>query len=144
MDAFAHVTQSSSRRLIEQIGHDGSERGFNTQELIEVLIEEWSIIEIQRQPIAVNPITGEKTEITFGHLGSEPRFVKWLKEYNGVLLGLNSKHTEHAVSWLNQKVYDPNTGLSFELLKKNSAGSWGSIKRIDYFTPTKFLIVRKT
>jgi hypothetical protein len=143
LDSFAHALDFPIDQMIRDIGHDGSERGFHTQEIIEFFSCLYAITEIQRAPVAVHPVTWEQTPITFGGMGAEYRFASHLVMDEGVLLGFNGKGSTHAVSWKNQQAHDPSTGQSFGLLKRDSEGCLEGIEPSPLFTPVKFLKIQK-
>jgi len=142
LDSFAHALGCPVEDIIDRLG-DGRERGHHTQEFIDYLNGYYAVTEIQRAPVAVHPITGEHTHITFGPNGPEYRFAEHLLLDDGVLLGRNGKGSTHAVSWKNQQAHDPATGQSFGLLKRNSEGYLEGIESSPLFTPIKFLKIQK-
>lgn len=141
LDAFCHATQTNPASAIEWLGHDGSERGFNTQELIEYFSEEYAFTEIHLYPASLNPITDKQTLITFEryYRNLDIRFACHLMDADGVLIGKNQNGIPHAISWLNRKAHDPSTGRSYELLDRNSWGSLVGLVPTPNFAITKFL-----
>lgn len=145
LDSFSHCIGLEPQELINEIGHDGTNTGFHTQELIIPLINRgYSVTEIHRKPIAVHPYTGEQRLITFG-TNQELSFATFLDGHNGVLLGYNQKRQPHVVSWKQNKLHDPAgyTALSCELLSRDSENYLVGICDLPSFTPTKFLRISK-
>jgi len=123
LDSFAFASGIPAYELATWIGHDGTDCGFHTQELIEVLLDRGlAITEIQRYPVAIHPETLEQRTITFGGSGCERRFVRQLYGRKGVLMGVNYQLNPHAVAWKNNQIHDSATGESSILLRGNSPG----------------------
>jgi hypothetical protein len=139
LDSAAHVSGMSPGWLIGQIGHNGEESGFGTQEIIWALRDICYCEMIERRPYKQNPEDGSVVECTFGLVSSESRFVDALERGDGVLLGVNHKLKPHAVSWKHLKAYDPATQTTFELLQEDSAGCFRVVENPGLFTPNRFL-----
>jgi len=146
LDAFAHVLNVHPRQIIEYLNHDGAERGFHTQELIDFASDRKgsTVTEIHRFPVSVNPITGLNCWISFPQGNAETRFCKWLASGKGVLLGQTKYGVPHAVSWKHQQIHDPSTGRSYDLLKPNYEGFLERTEGSPSFHPTKFLKIQTT
>lgn len=141
LDSFAFVSGIPQFVLIADIGHDGTNKGFHTQELIEVMLAHGrAVTEIQRYPRATHPVTLKQRTITFKE-GGEPdsRFVRHLVGNEGVLLGVNAKRSPHAVAWYSNRIYDPATGESSIYLRKNSQGGLSLIGSGHPFSSKIFL-----
>lgn len=115
LDSFCHVLGIAHWRAIVWLGHDGSEYGFHSQELIDVaFIEGYSVTEIQRRPVGIHPQTGNLLQIKSDGVGDR-RFAGYLANGNGVVMG-SRLGVPHAVSWIDRAATDPATGLNFRLL----------------------------
>lgn len=115
LDSMCQVLNISHCRAIVWLGHDGSERGFHSQEMVELaLIEGFPVTEIQRNPIGVNPVTGEQIRITFPR-GNDVRFASHLAHGNGVVMG-SKLGKPHAVAWVDRVAIDPANGINFRIL----------------------------
>lgn len=115
------------------VGHDGSERGFHSQELIDLaLAVGYTVTEIQRHPLGTHPETRQPVEINWP-LGVNHRFVKYLQKYKGVLMGTKLGRY-HALYWDGETAHDPANGLCYNLLRDGELLT-------DYFYPYTFLIV---
>lgn len=112
--AFSMATDIDFNTFIEHIGHDGSEiiypdlgepfwrRSFHEQEVINVaLLHGLSVTRIDRKP---------QSYVDETHSFNLPNvYLKdYLEKYTGVLVGIGSKNTPHAVAWDGYNVIDPN------------------------------------
>lgn len=132
-DSFCHVCDIVPLQAIAFLGHDGSEYGFHSQELIDLSDHYgYSITEIQRYPLATHPETYATIKIELG----EDRFVRHLVSCNGVLMGRKAGRT-HAVAWVGQHFLDPANGLFFLLIQD------GKILEDLIFTPLILLKVKR-
>jgi len=132
-DAFCTVCSIDTVEAIAFIGHDGSEYGFHSQELIDLCdFHGWSITEIQRHPLATHPETYATIKIELG----DERFVHHLESSDGVLMGRKAGRT-HAVAWLGDHFLDSANGLVFPLLRD------GKIIEDSIFHPLVLLKVRR-
>lgn len=147
LDSFAYAIGVDPLELILEIGHNGEDLGYHTQELIECMLSRGlSVTDIHRNPITLNPETGIGKPIIFG-IESELRFAMHLDGQIGVILGFNQNNQRHAISWKQNKIHDPNIGYtvpSYELLKTNCEGCLVGISPRSSFTPTNFLRISKT
>ncbi len=116
--SFAMVVGLPVEKIIDKIGHDGSEiiipeekepdrrRSFHIQELIDICyLLNYAVIPIQAIPSIgsfhdpYNIISTEK---------SEERILSYLENNIGVITGLSRSGRNHAVAWDGRKIYDPN------------------------------------
>ena len=142
LDSFAFASRISAAHLIECIGHDGTNVGFHTQELIDPMLANGiGFIEIQRYPVAIHPTTWKQRHITFKDCGNDYRFANYLYCSDGVLLGLNAKKAPHAVAWVKHNIHDPATGESSTLLLRGSQGSLIGLDATHPFFPLTFLMI---
>jgi len=131
-DSFCHVCDIDAMQAIAFIGHDGSEHGFHSQELIDLSDHYgYSVTEIQRHPLATHPETYATIKIELG----DDRFVRHLTGNNGVLMGMKGSRT-HAVSWIGNAMHDSANGLVFPLVRDGKL-----LETI--FRPLVFLKVRR-
>jgi hypothetical protein len=125
--AFAIALGIPVEKLVEIIGHDGSEiispaeephgrRGFSAQECIDVALSMgFACTQIELLPALDFP-GGFRKLITFPHAatsvgGNWTRFTKHVSSSRGVIAG-NGKRHGHAVAYENRLIYDP-AGTSF-------------------------------
>lgn len=120
--AFAIILNKPATKIIEAIGHDGSEilwpelgepecrKGFHIQECIKTaLYHGWGVIHLDINPIVI------KNEFNEYSYGDDTTFILgMLLSYSGVLLG-KSFAKSHAVAWdyETQLCLDPKTGESY-------------------------------
>ncbi len=122
--AFAMALDIEVSKLIDAIGHNGSEvicpveneqalmRGFSAQECISVALElGFACTQIELFPALIYP-NGHKKTITFPPNatnldGNWARFSGHISASRGVIAG-NGKHHGHAVAYEFGSVYDPN------------------------------------
>jgi hypothetical protein len=120
--AFAMAVDLPVEKLIEMIGHDGSEiispaqepagrRGFSAQECISVALSlGFACTQIELFPGLVYP-DGHKKMVVFPHDaksldGNWERFKQQIDSSRGVIAGNGQKHG-HAVAYEHRTVYDP-------------------------------------
>jgi hypothetical protein len=139
LDAAAYVAGINPGWLIQRIGHNGEENGFHTQEIMYALEGLFSFQMIERRPHKQNPETGAVTACSFGTETHEERFIRHLLQGDGVLLGVNQRLKEHAVSWKNQRIHDSATQTISVLLEQNSHNSSGHRVSESLFIPNRFL-----
>lgn len=114
--SFCMVLDITYERMIELVGHDGSEiiykkyeepicrRSFHIQEMIDVCIfHDYSITQIEKSSTLVNKY-GKEYAIDF----PLTRLKRYLLDYTGVLVGTGHLGTPHAVAWDGVYIYDPN------------------------------------
>lgn len=117
MDALLYVINVHECSVKMLIGHDGYERGFHSQELIDVAKQfNYIVTEIIRNPRGAT-FTGEIIEIEFPQ-GNDVRFIEYLKEANGVLMGFKNG-IPHAMAWWKQQMWDPANQLTFPLIRND-------------------------
>ena len=124
--AFAMAIGWPTDRIIQEIGHDGSDElyhakgvkaGFHEQECIEVLQK----FGYACTPIEIVPCISPNTDLSdyrlvyFGDglTSNVARLKRHLEDSHGVLTGIytkNDKVTGHAVAWDGTMIYDPNFG----------------------------------
>lgn len=132
--AFAIVLGISLEKVVEDIGHDGSDiifpdldepyrrRSFHIQELIDVcMFRDIGVIPIEHNP------ESEVKELIYKLQMPAKRLDYYILKYTGVLTGLSSSGSSHAVAWDGEKVLDPN----------------GSIYNISNFHINTFFIITK-
>ena len=107
--AFANVLQMDVGTFIVLIGHEGRERGFHTQECIEVL-ESMGVraVTIDLFPKSCPTPDSEPVDIYMGD--PKERLERHMGDTDGVLLGTIKKENRligHAVSWYKGMIYDP-------------------------------------
>lgn len=120
LDAFARIMGVPPHILATQCGHWGRD-GYHTQELIQVALSGgYAVTPIERTPVSQNPETGAIEGVEFpGFDEPEDRFIKWLIESRGVLLGyygLECTQKTHAVAWDGQKVFDSGVKMKYDLI----------------------------
>lgn len=137
--AFAMVLDIPVEKVIEDIGHDGSEiifpdlsepycrRSFHIQELMDVcMLCNIGVISIEREPVSEAQ----------GKLYKLPVYIKrmdyYLVNYIGVLTGAAQSGYPHAVAWDGSRVLDPN-GMTYGIMDFNIN---------TYFLIVKFNITR--
>lgn len=133
--AAAMVLGIDKSRLIEHIGHDGSEikntnlkdphrrRGFHPQEIIDA---GWmygiAIVEIQAMPYST-PGDGTSFQVDF-KINPVDRFDSYLMGTKGVITGLVNE-VGHAVAWDGKKIYDPRGRVyDLNILKMDIDSYW--------------------
>lgn len=118
LDSFSIVTDISPERLIKEIGHDGFDNGFHTQELIEVISHRgFSATLIERSPVALNPETGQVRKINFRERSADRRFADCVWDSTGVLIGENRHGKPHAVAWEFNRIWDPSDGGCYSYIE---------------------------
>lgn len=118
LDSFCMVLGIEHAEAVGYLGHDGSEYGFHSQELIDLAdFHGYSVTEIQRQPLATHPETWESIKINFLE-GNDSRFARHMFGHIGVLMGMKLGRT-HAVAWESVEAIDPANNLRYRLLNKN-------------------------
>lgn len=113
--SFAMILGLPVSKVIEMVGHDGSEivfpdqpepscrRSFHIQELIDVCMSMLvTVTEIQRVPCM-----GPRNDEEFLVLEDDDRFFRYVRAHSGVLCGLTREGGYHAVAWDGEKIYDP-------------------------------------
>ncbi len=113
--AFAIALNEPLEKLLDMIGHDGSEdihphlsipyckRSFHIQEIIDVGFElGYAIIQIDLE--LVQSVDGNVWSAGFLH----QRFAQYLTNYIGVLTGIGREGKPHAVAWNGHQCLDPN------------------------------------
>ena len=121
--AFAMALGIEVSKLIDSIGHDGSEiveadleleplrRGFSAQECIEIaLVMGFACTQVELLPALIYP-SGQKRVITFPHNGGDfhgnwERFRSHVASSRGVIAGTGKRHG-HAVAYEFSTVLDP-------------------------------------
>lgn len=118
------------------IGHDGSERGFHSQEIIDLANHHgYSVTEIQRNPQGINPKTYETVNITFPQ-GNDRRFADHLFMEPGIVMG-SKMGRSHAVAWNGRVSTDPATLINFRMLDDD-------LKLVEeFFVPLTFLRITR-
>lgn len=123
--SLAMLLDEDVEKLINLIGHDGSEiwfpdqseplnrRGHSTIEAVEVALTLGkALIEIPVNPGVYNE--GNMSEYKTIYAGDEiePRLKYYLKNYNAIIVGKTTRFSMHAAAWNKniQKVHDPKTG----------------------------------
>lgn len=117
--AFAMVTDSLPKDIIEYCGHDGSEvlwpelpepmcrRAFSLEEMLDYCLSQcYCPVTIQRHT-AYSPL---EADTAFNPYDDEMSRIKhYLLNRPAVLLGINSLGNRHAVAWdhVEQKIFDP-------------------------------------
>lgn len=92
------------------LGHDGSERGFHSQEMIDLCLEhDIAVIEIVRNPVGVRPDTYQQIPI---FQTPDWRFFEHMEGRAGVLMGYKHNAQPHAVFWDGEEYTDPADGLT--------------------------------
>lgn len=115
LDSLCFVLGIKHLDAILITGHDGSERGFHSQEIVDVATSiGYAITEVQRYPRAINPQTYERIDITFPE-GNDTRFASYLAGSEGVVMG-SKLGRPHAVAWKGRIATDPANSLNFRLL----------------------------
>ena len=114
--AFAMAIDESYQDLINEIGHDGSEkiwpevnepycrRAFHPQELIDCCFSRgFTVIEIEKYP-KLRPMYFDflKIHTVFNNDKATSRYHKYIQTFPGVLIG-----PSHAVAWDGLQLYDP-------------------------------------
>ena len=115
--AVATVLDEDQQKLIEEIGHDGSEivlptlpeparrQGFHLQELIDCAIRrEFAVTPIEVLPYST-PDGKAEFPVNFPE-GNKERLFKYLHNNIGIFTGL-AKQWRHAVAWDSKQIYDP-------------------------------------
>jgi len=118
------VIDEGWRKLIEEVGHDGSEivlptlpnpgcrRGFHLQELIPLALKrKFAVTPIEALPYST-PDGKSEFPVDFPE-GNEKRLQNYMKNSQGVLCGLAGKW-RHAVAWTGTQVYD-SRGIIYSL-----------------------------
>ena len=111
LDAFAEVLNLygvSKNSLIRAIGHDGSEEGVNTQEIITALIGMgFACTPIERDPHRENPETHVVSPIIFPG-GAQNRWHDLVDNVRtGVAYGFKEGRTvPHALPWIDGQLVD--------------------------------------
>lgn len=119
LDSLCHVLGIKHLDAIVIIGHDGVERGFHSQELVDVALSVgYTLTEVQRYPRAIHPVTWEQVEIVFPE-GNDARFARHLASSNGVVMG-SKLGRPHAVAWTDRVATDPASGMNFRLLNEQN------------------------
>lgn len=114
LDSFCDTLDVPHLQAIAFLGHDGSEHGYHSQELIDLSDHYgYSVTEIQRHPKGTHPKTYATIKIELG----DKRFISHLYGTSGVLMGMKAGRT-HAVSWCNPTFTDHSNGLSFPLVRE--------------------------
>lgn len=115
LDALCNVIGLHIVEAVAIVGHDGSDRGFHSQELVDVcLFAGYTLTEVQRHPRAIHPKTFEELDINFPG-GNDARFIRYLASSRGVVMG-SKLGSPHAVAWDGLVATDPANGLHFRLL----------------------------
>lgn len=120
--AFAIATGIPIEKIIEYVGHDGSDiifpeykepycrRSFHPQELIDVCLQKnFMVVPIEKQPTVivmdcVHPVSMNRGRMDY-----------YLINYTGVLTGTSRTGIPHAVAWASDRVLDPN-GTEYNLV----------------------------
>ncbi len=115
--AVAMVFNADQRKLIKEIGHDGSEivlptlpeparrRGFHLQELIDCVVRrKYSVTPIEVLPYST-PDGKADFPINF-QVSYEERLLRHMHNTRGIITGLGKKW-RHAVAWDGKQIYDP-------------------------------------
>lgn len=133
LDSYLIVHGGDALKAIAFVGHDGSERGFHSQEIIDLANHDgYATTEIQRMPSGVNPKTYETVKIDFPQ-GNDRRFAEHLFLERGIVMG-SKLGRSHAVAWNGRVATDPATRISFRLLDLDAC------KLIEeFFVPLTFL-----
>lgn len=114
------------------IGHDGSERGFHSQEIIDLADHHgYAVTEIQRRPVGINPKTYQNVPIEFLG-GNDRRFAAKLHLDSGIVMG-SKMGRSHAVAWDGRVATDPSNRIKFRLVNDD--------RKIveEFFVPLYFL-----
>lgn len=132
--AFAIATGIPIEKIIEYVGHDGSDiifpeyeepycrRSFHPQELIDVCLQKnFMVVPIEKQPKVIAKHSIHNVPM------HRNRMSRYLLNYTGVLVGMNQEDRPHAVAWDGNRVLDPN-GTEYHI--------------IDFTIETIFLIVK--
>jgi len=131
LDSLCIVLDINPQYAVKFIGHDGKERGFHSQELIDLADNlGYATTEIQRFPRGVNPNTYETVNINFTE-GNEERFVNHLRHEAGIIMGMKLGRP-HAVAWLKDHYIDPANGMDYKLIQHRELA-------IGIFDPMVFL-----
>jgi hypothetical protein len=133
--AFAIILDVDVRSIFDILGHDGSKiidstipepygrKSFHYQEMVDYcLLNGYSVTEIQKQPISEN-----KYGLTWPVEVSDERFLYYIHNYRGVLIGKGKSGQSHAVAWSEHTVFDPN----------------GTVYNFNEFQTEEFLIITK-
>ena len=123
--AVAMVIDEDQRKLIEEIGHDGSEivlpelpeparrRGFHFQELIDCAIKrDFTVTPIEVLPYSTPDGTHE-FRIDF-KIDRRERLIKYMQNTKGVLTGL-ARQWRHAIAWDGTRYFDPRGQASIDM-----------------------------
>jgi hypothetical protein len=135
--AFALALAVPFEQVIKQVGHDGSEliwkelsgnkqrRSFHLQEMIDVgLYYGYAVIVIERQPCS---LPYDHDGMPFLLPKGKDRFMSYLRNHSGVLIGKTITGNPHAVMWDGKQIVDPN----------------GFIYPLGQFNPSLFCIVQQ-
>lgn len=120
--AFAHVLDVPIEEITTELGHDGSEiwwpdlaepyrrRGFHIQEMIRFCLA---------RGVSVTPLEPIPAQVT---VGSEVVIIKavddfekkWMWDQEGVLTGRNGQDVPHAITWTENRMFDPGIGKTVD------------------------------
>jgi hypothetical protein len=144
--SFAIVLGTPVKKLIDEIGHDGSEiwwpnadepmnkRGFHLQEIVDCCYKRgYTVTTIEPRPVLHSPELNQSKEIVL-LIDIHKRLSNYMSGNIGVLTGLNSCNNRHAIAWIENQAFDPATGKSidlnvfsiqyFYLLNRNRFSDW--------------------
>lgn len=86
--AYERAYPATRQALIEQIGHDGSERGFHSQEIQDAIRQHgWLMVRHELCPCMQYPINGKMTVVKIYELEKAPDiFIPKLNRNNGIMV----------------------------------------------------------
>jgi len=123
LTAFAIALDENVDKLVEEIGHDGSERiwsaphpndcrGFHIQEIIECcLFRKVAVVPIEPRPSLTHPLTKQGV---YAVPVNDPasRMTYHMQGAVGVLTGITENNSRHALTWNRSEIIDPSDGLA--------------------------------
>lgn len=117
--SFAIVLDTFPKTLMEEIGHDGSEiifpseqepygrRAFHPQELIAPCLRRgYAMVLVEALPVYSPPSTAEDFHPLIFDCGNDIRLRELMNGNIGVLTGENASGNPHAIAWDGQKYYN--------------------------------------
>lgn len=131
----------SFKKVIDEIGHDGSEiwfptlpepacrRSFSLPELIDVAFYRYKIALME---VIAMPTVGPNDRPIYRPVIAESRLIYYMEKGPGLILGRYSADRPHLVAWDGEKVYDP-----YDYGQIYQFGSTGSISVESFFLACK-------